>query len=300
MKIICKGFIFLLTAIALQYRPLYGQEIKATVSLDVKYTNNASTTLINELKRQISDYINLNTWTETKFLQQEKVNANFVFTLTQMDDLGNIKASLVVSALRPVYNSDYYTPLLNIKDDDIAFNIDDLKESSNELSNVRNNLSAILYYYCTLITFLNNESFAEHGGEDQLHKLEQIVSIASSQFDWSGWDKRLSKSRRFLYDGLISNTDVLNAFRNFWYRYHRLYLDELASHDVLFRHTLLPIIKLLEPISNKIPNSLTYLLLRYKMQEILLMSERMDYDDKTYINAFLTKNFPTLITQTYK
>src|SRR4051812_38974151 len=73
------------------------------------------------LQTALTNFVNNRKWTGDAFQPQEKIRCNFLLNIDQ--DLGNnvFKATLTVQSARPVYGTNYESPIINFQDDDVTF-----------------------------------------------------------------------------------------------------------------------------------------------------------------------------------
>lgn len=209
---------------------VHAQELKCNVIVNADQITKGSTNkqVFITLQKAISDFVNNRRWSEFQYSQTEKIESSIVIIINEQNE-NSYKASIQIQARRPVFNSAYYTSLFNFKDDN--FNFDYLEMSQLEFTegSFGTNLTAVLAYYCYLIVGYDSDSYSKMGGTPYFQKAEGIVNTAQSQSqDEKGW--KAFKDNRNRY-ALINNLldDNLKKFREFYYDYHRLGLDEMYN-----------------------------------------------------------------------
>jgi len=203
------------------------QELKCNVIVNSDQIKGTNKQVFITLQKAISDFINNRRWSEFQYTPTEKIECSFVIIISAQN-ANSYTASLQIQSRRPVFNSSYYTTLFNFKDEN--FNFDYLEMSQLEFTEgtFTSNLTAVLAYYSYLIVGYDCDSFAKMGGTPYFLKAESIVNSAQSQSE-IGW-KAFEKGDRNRY-ALINNLldDNLKKYREFFYEYHRLGLDEMSS-----------------------------------------------------------------------
>ena len=201
------------------------QELLAEVSINHQQVQGSNVQLYKTLEKSLRDFINNTSWTGKRLQNFEKVKCNFAIIINSKEG-NNFKASLVVQASRPVYNSTYNTPLLNINDKDFPF---EYTENENLIFNERQfsgkNLIDVISFYVYVILGYDGDNFKMNGGQQWFEKAMKISQNSQNQ-RFGGWSVTEGlKTRAQLIDNLLKQEN--NTLRSVWYNYHRLGLDNL-------------------------------------------------------------------------
>jgi hypothetical protein len=93
-----------------------------------------------------------------------------------------------VQAVRPVYNTTYESPLLNLQDQRFAF---EYIENENLIFNERQfsgkNLTDVISFYIYLILGYDADSFQSMGGTQWFSKAQQIAQNSQNR-NYEGWN----------------------------------------------------------------------------------------------------------------
>ena len=116
MKTCLSVFFFLFVYCSL----LQAQELNAQVIVNSDLVNQTNQQIFKTLERSISEFINTQVWSNQEFLNQEKISCSFVFNLSGYSN-DQFEATLQVQSQRPVFDSNYDSPVLNFLDKDIVF-----------------------------------------------------------------------------------------------------------------------------------------------------------------------------------
>ena len=137
----------------------------------------------------------------------------------------------MVQAVRPVYNTSYESPLINLQDQRFSF---DYVENENLIFNERQfsgkNLIDVISFYVYVILGVDADSFQSMAGTQWFQKAQQIAQNGESQNTYDGW-KQINepRSRSILIKEIMSpNWSQLRATI---YSYHRAGLDNLFNQD---------------------------------------------------------------------
>lgn len=205
------------------------QEILATVNVNTQQIQGSNTQAFKALEKSLRDFINNTSWTGKKLQNFEKIKSNFSLILSERD--GNrYKGKIVVQAVRPVYNSTYESPLINIEDTKFGF---EYVENENLIFNERQfsgkNLIDVISFYVYVILGYDADSFQSNGGTQYFSKAQQIAQNSQNR-GYEGWNQINEPRSRTILIGEILNPNM-NQLRATMYTYHRAGLDNLFNQD---------------------------------------------------------------------
>ncbi len=206
------------------------QELLATIQINNQQIEGSNTQVFRTLEKSLRDFINNTSWTGKKLQNFEKIKCNFAMVISERLSNNSFKGTLVVQATRPVFNSQYESPLMNINDTSFSF---EYNENENLIFNERQfsgkNLIDVVSFYVYLILGYDGDSFQLKGGQPWFDKAFKISQNAQNQ-NYSGWNVlENQRNRGALIAGLQNeNTSTL---RTVYYTYHRAGLDNLAKPD---------------------------------------------------------------------
>ena len=248
-----KPYCFCIYLIVFFYSRSQAQELDAQVIVNSDLVNQTNQQIFKTLERSLSEFINTQVWTDKKFLSNEKITCSFIFNLTGYSN-DQFEASLQVQSQRPVFDTNYDSPILNFLDKDVVFSYQEFQPLFFNESSFESNLISLISFYVNIIIGLDADSFSLNGGERYYRQARQIVNLAqiTSRKGWKPSDGR--RNRFWLIDSLISNT--FREFRFAFYTYHREGLDQMTSDPNEGKYGLMKSIKQLEPLFNRRPNAL--------------------------------------------
>lgn len=208
----------------------FSQELLATVQVNSQQLGGSNQAAYKALEKSLRDFINNTSWTGKKLQNFEKIKSNFAIVITERD--GNrFRGTIVVQAVRPVFNTTYESPLINIQDQRFSF---DYVENENLIFNERQfsgkNLIDVISFYIYLILGYDADSFQSMAGTQWFQKAQQIAQNGESQNTYDGW-KQINepRSRSILIKEILSPN--WSQVRATMYSYHRAGLDNLFNQD---------------------------------------------------------------------
>jgi hypothetical protein len=207
----------------------FAQELNAQVQVNYQNIGGSNLQLYRTLEKSLKDFINNTSWTGKKLQNFEKIKCSFAIVLTEKSG-NNFKGTLVVQSVRPVYGSQYESPILNINDTNFSF---EYIENQNMIFNERQfsgkNLIDVLSFYVYLILGYDADTFQMKGGTPWFDKAMKITQNSQNQ-NYAGWSQIESpRNRGVLISAILSEQN--STLRNFYYNYHRTGLDNLAKAD---------------------------------------------------------------------
>ena len=243
------------------------QELNAQVIVNSDLVNQTNQQIFKTLERTLKEFINTQVWTDEVFLNQEKITCSFVFNLSAYSN-DQFEATLQVQSERPVYQTNYDSPVLNFLDKDITFSYQEFQPLFFNESSFESNLISLISFYAYVIIGLDADTFLQNGGNRYFEKARQVVNLAQSSVR-KGWKPGDGLRNRFwLIDSLRSNT--FKEYRQTMYNYHRSGLDKMTNDPIAGKKALMLSIQDLEPLFQRRPNAfLLQLFFDAKVEEIV-------------------------------
>lgn len=205
----------------------YSQELNATVIINSDKVQSSNKQVYQTLQKALTEFINDKQWTNRNFKQQERINCAFNIIINEQNG-SNFSATLQVQSTRPVYNSTYATPVLNINDTNFNFRYNEFDPLIYNPTIYESNLISTIAFYVYTILGVDADTFALKGGETYLKQAENIMLLAQSNGE-SGWQNQVGKQNRFaLIDNLLSSK--FSTLRSIYYNYHRNGFDNFADN----------------------------------------------------------------------
>jgi hypothetical protein len=275
--------------------PVSAQELAARVSINSSQVgSNVDRKVFQSLQNAMVTFLNNRKWSEDTYQQNEKINCNFLLTINEADN-NVFKASLVVQAARPVFNSNYITPLINYHDRAITFRyveFQPLEFNENRVSGsdgLASNLTATLAFYVYVILGLDYNSFALRGGDAYFQKAQNIINNAPDGRDIVGWKAFDGQRNRYW---LIENlTDSKYAMiHEAMYNYYRLGLDNMYENESDARASVLDAIGQFNTLNNDQQNSMIVpFFFDGKSTEIVKIFRKAPPDEKQKVQEMMSR-----------
>jgi hypothetical protein len=247
--------LLIICALAISSLPVFAQELRATVrvlSPEVQATNKD---IFTALESSMQQFLNGYAFTDHKYADEERIECTFILNVKSLN--GNrFDATLQVQYSRPIFNSSYSSPVLNIMDKDVVFSYAENEPIEFQKNSYTNNLSSILAFYSYAIIGADRSTFKANGGAEEWAICQQIVTAAQSSGGASGWKSFDGNKNRFWIADQI-NSPAFQPVLDCWYNYHRQGLDLMhdpAEHPKALA-TISQQLMNLDEVNKKRPNS---------------------------------------------
>lgn len=249
--------------------PLRAQELNATVEINTQKYSGTNTSVFENLKKTMTEFLNGQRWTELKIKQSERIKCSFNLILNKYDETtGLFECDCYIQASRPVFNAAYTTNTWTQHDNNFSFSFKEFDQLNFNEQQIDNPLTALLAYYSFLIIGIDMDTMSPLGGTDVLQRAMTLANNAQS-LSVKGWKAFDDSNNRF---GIINDyvAEAMKPFRQMQYDYHRKGLDQMAENAETGRKAIIESLKLLKQAATDKPLSqLPKLFSEYKRDELV-------------------------------
>ncbi len=268
------------------------QELNCVVTINDAEVGISNRQIFTTLKNAVYEFMNNTKWTNINFQNQEKIDCSLAINILDYPEPGLFKGTLQLQVSRPVFNSNYKTPVLSFNDSDISFNYQEYEPLLFNPNSYTSNLVSILTFYVYTILGFHADTFAFKGGENYFREAQNVVNQAQ-QGGAKGWNQADGNFTRFmLNDNLLS--PVFINFRKAMYEYHLLGLDSMAEQPKEAKEVIANSVISLEQIYNDRPNTfLIRVFMDTKSDEIVDIFSDGNIVDTNKLREVLLKIFPS-------
>ena len=201
------------------------QELNCTVNIDATRLPNVDKKIIDNLREQITKYLNERQWTDIPFEPHERIECAFALRLDRAS--GNeYSGELTVQFTRLVYGSDYRSPLFVFRDRYVSFTFTQDEQLIYVDGSYTSELTHMFAFYAYFIIGFVMDTYGPLGGTPFLEKAREIALIASTQLAGSkAWSQTArSRDNRYWLIDLMLKPEMVE-FRKALYLYHRKGMD---------------------------------------------------------------------------
>jgi len=228
------------------------QEINFELTINSDLVNQTNQQIFKTLEQSINEFMNNKAWTNQERLNEEKLDCSMVLNLTGYNNT-QFEATLQVQIQRPVFNTNFKTPILNYLDKDISFSYQEYQPLFYNTSTYESNLISLLSFYAFISLGIEADTFEERGGSVFYGVAQQILNL-TNQNQKKGWNQADgNRNRYWLIDNLSSNT--FREYRIAMYGYHRSGLDMLIEDPVTAKQNIMSSIESLNRLYFRRPNA---------------------------------------------
>lgn len=247
MKTFLKYILFF-TALTAQH----AQQVEAQFVVNADLVNQTNQQVFETLEQSVNEFINTKDWTGEEINPEERVKCTFVLNLTGFNGAA-FEGTLQVQVERPVFNSNFSTPIFNFLDKDIRFTYQEYQPFFYNAATYESNLISLLSFYIFFSLGIEADTFAPNAGSPFYKVAQQIVNLAQ-QNGQKGWNQNDGNRNRFwLIDTVLSNT--FKEYRTVQYRYHRRGLDQMYDNTEKAKGEIIKALNGLVPLFNRRPNA---------------------------------------------
>lgn len=280
MNVAMKKALFLLLLLPLQ---ALAQEFNCKVSVIAPQIANSDPRIYKSLEQSLMQLMNTRRWTNYNYAPAERIDCNFLITVTEQPSIDRFKGTMQVVYSRPVYGTDYLSPVFEILDNDIEFQY--LENTQIEFTPERftNNLSALMGYYAYLMLGFDADTYKNLGGSEFYELAQQIVSNAqgASEAGWKAYEGQ-QKNRYWIIDN--QQQALFRPLREFLYSYHRQGFDQLSTDPANARKAIIAAIEKLKTVHQAKPSSINMqVVFNAKYDELVNLFKSADPQDRTKV-----------------
>ena len=270
---------------------LAGQELQCNVSVSSARIEGTYKEIFNSMRTDISEFMNNRKWTDHQFAVDERIVCTIFIQVTDQIGADEFKGTMQVQLNRPVFNSSYQSPILNIKDNDfdvryVEFQPLEFSETSNT-----NALTNILAYYAYVILGFDYDTFSPMGGTPFFQKARDIVNKSQNAHE-KGWRAFEGNYNRFWMIDNLSNK-AYSPFRDLMYRYHRLGLDVMSDKPNVGRSEIADALRNIQKVYRSRPDTyINRMFFDAKSDEIVNLFSNGSTDEKSRVISILSECDP--------
>lgn len=233
---------------------LTAQELDCQITVNTQKLSGTNKARFKTLERSLTELVTDKSWTRDRFEDNEKIKSKLIITIDSEQEPNVFRGNIQIQSLRPVFNSDYETTMLNHKDNDLEFEYLENELLEYNKSDVSSNLVAVIAYYVHMILGLDYDSFSKNGGSRYFSEAEEIVSRRSiaNTGGWSATSRDRVNRYRLIED---IRSPQFKALRDCIYRYHRHGLDKMSSNPKEALEAITQSLEGLQEVYEVVPSS---------------------------------------------
>ena len=280
----CFLFLFILAGLSLS-----AQELNITVQIVAQNVASTDPRLFQEMEQNVSEFLNGTNWTNDDYEDFEKIEGSLKITISDEISTTAFVGDFFIQSLRPVYNSNYKTPLVNYVDQGVKFEYRERQPIRRSEDNYFDNLSSILTFYALTLIAMDYDSFSPRGGDDYWQKannlLNSIPEVVKAGDD--KWTNGIGDQNRFwLIENMLNPR--IKPFRQAFYEYHRLSLDAMTMDTDKSKAIMTSAITAIGQVEKDLPNNMVVQMFTdAKHQEIIEIYKDATRGEQEKVNSIM-------------
>ena len=247
---------------------LKAQEMQCNMRVISNKVEGSDKTIYQNLQTAINEFINNTKFTDINFKTAERIECSMLVDVKSREG-DYFSAEINLALRRPVYKSNYNTPMFNYIDRKFFFEYTDGQALDFNPNTYISNITSTLGFYVYLFLGMEFDSFSPNGGDPFFAIAETIANAAPQEAgNENGWNSTGRQNRYAIISEI--NNQTYHPLRQFMYDYHRRGLDVMAEHPEQGREAILEALAQLQGVYER--NSMCYflqLLIESKRDEII-------------------------------
>jgi len=270
------------------------QEFKFNVSVIAPRSQTVDAKVFETLEKEVYNFFNNTKWTDDEYEDHEKIEGNINISITDELNPTTFTIDVNVQSIRPVYNSNYKSQLVNYSDQGIPVAYTEGQPIQNSFNSYIDPLSSLLTYYAYLILGYDYDSYEAFGGEKHFQTALNIINnIPPGVGSGTGWDSnsRDLTSRYNVIENLLDPKS--RPLRQATYEYHLKSLDEMHNDAGKSRAVMLSAITAVDQVNKAYLNSaLVRMFADSKRKEIIEIFKGGDRGQQTKVYDLMVQLDP--------
>jgi hypothetical protein len=234
------------------------------------------------METSITQLMNTRRWTNLNYSPQERIDCNMLLTINEQSSADQFSGTLQVIYSRPVYGSDYLSPVVDILDNNVQFSFLENTQIDFVPERFTNNLSSVVAFYAYFILGVDADTFSPMGGSEFYTMAQTVVSNAqnASEPGWKAFEN--DKNRYWLIDN--QQQGAFRPLRQFLYDYHRNGFDQMSTDMAKGRKACAAAIETLKSVHQAKPSSYNLqVLFNAKYNELVQLFKGADPQERAKV-----------------
>jgi hypothetical protein len=248
---------------------ILAQDLFFQVKVDATAANTSETRVFTDMESSFRQFINETKWMEEDVETFERIKGIMAINITEIPRSGRYEAQMQVQSVRPIYNSNYESTLINIADRNLTFDYTESQPLIYTQNSFNENLVSILAFYANFLLGMDFDSFSELGGQKYYDEALNIARSANQQGFGAGWAQFGSLESRYALVQSALNSQ-LEPVRKSLYLYYRMGLDRMEENPEEARKSILEALENIQKANKLNPNApFITVLIQTKSDEIV-------------------------------
>lgn len=270
------------------------QELNISIDVSAPRLNLVDPKVFQTMENEINNFLNQTKWTDDEFESFEKIEGSINITITGELSATEFSADVFVQSIRPVFESNYKTPVINFVDK-VTFTYQEYQPIQNSFNQYFDPLSSLLTYYAYLMIGYDYDSFSPLGGDEYFQVAQEIVNRvpANSQALESEWKATGNRLNKYWISENIQNPRI-RPLRQAIYDYHLNGLDKMSGDAARSRAVILSALTTARDVNRSYPNNVyVQMFVSAKRDEIIEIFKGAGRGEQTKVYDIMVKLDPS-------
>lgn len=248
----------------------FAQDLFFQIKVDASAANTSEKRVFTDMENSFVQFINETKWMDEEVELHERLKGVMAINITNIPSTGRYEAQMQVQSVRPIYNSNYESVMINIADREFTFDYTESQPLVYSKNSFNDNLVSILAFYSNFILGMDFDSFSELGGQKYYDEALNIARSANQQgYNKQGWAQFGNLESRYALVQSALNSQ-LEPVRESLYLYYRKGLDKMEDDPKTARASILEALENIQKSNKLNPNSpFIKLIVQAKTDEIV-------------------------------
>ena len=140
-------------------------ELNCKVTVNSEQIAGTSKSIFTTLEKSVTEFINETKWTDLEYAIEERIECSMAIVVNNYNN-GSFSCNIQVNANRPVYGTNYKSPIYSFNDPNFAFTYNENDPLNFDETSFSSNLTAVLAFYAYMIIATDLDSFSPLGGSE--------------------------------------------------------------------------------------------------------------------------------------
>lgn len=271
---------------------LSAQDFQCQLSINSTAVAGSNRNKFNTLQQELYKFVNDRKWCQYTLKSNERIECAIMIVLTGAQG-DTYTGEMNIQLQRPIYNTNYKSPVLNMKDNDIKFTYEEGTPMEYSENQNLSNLTSLIAYYLNIFLGMDFDTFSLNGGDPYFSLAQGVVNACQSATE-PGWKsyENAQRNRYWLMENLTNPT--YSKIHDFLYKYHRLGLDMMSESVDVGRASILDAIRDLQKVNSQKSNLyIVQIMVQAKADEIVNIFKEATPVEKTEIIRLMKQIDPS-------
>ncbi len=271
---------------------LSAQDFQCQLSINSTAVAGSNRNKFNTLQQELYKFVNDRKWCQYTLKTNERIECAIMIVLTGAQG-DTYTGEMNIQLQRPIYNTNYKSPVLNMKDNDIKFTYEERTPMEYSENQNLSNLTSLIAYYLNIFLGMDFDTFSLNGGDPYFSLAQGVVNACQSATE-PGWKsyENAQRNRYWLMENLTNPT--YSKIHDFLYKYHRLGLDMMSESVDVGRASILDAIRDLQKVNSQKSNLyIVQIMVQAKADEIVNIFKEATPVEKTEIIRLMKQIDPS-------